>query len=253
MSWERVSGRKVRSGSFSVWKKNKGKGASSGEITTSFFVIEFSENMNAKDLFEVFKVYGVISEVFISAKRDKRGNRFGFAKFRKVHDPRILACNLDSIVLEGKKIYVNIPRFSKENKRHLPVSEKNKRHLPDCENLRSNIQTGCTRNFLKPNIQVRSFAKVVRGDYPKFVDRAKVGGQCTKHKLDDEWSRRLNRMRVGEVMKDGNAFNIQKLIFEEGYFNIKATPLGASLCLLEDTSGGDLEGFIKEARVWLDI
>ncbi|CAK8534101.1 unnamed protein product [Lathyrus sativus] len=209
--------------------------------------------MNAKDLFEVFKVYGVISEVFFSAKRDKRGNRFGFAKFQKVHDPRILACNLDSIVLEGKKIYVNIPKFSKENKRHLPVSEKNKRHLPDCENLRSNIQTGCTRNFLKPNIQVRSFAKVVRGDYPKFIDRAKVGGQCTKLELDDEWSRRLNRMRVGEVMKDGNAFNIQKLIFEEGYFNIKVTPLGASLCLMEDTSGGDLEGFIKEARVWLNI
>ncbi|CAK8530830.1 unnamed protein product [Lathyrus sativus] len=106
---------------------------------------------------------------------------------------------------------------------------------------------------MKPDNLDRSFSKVVRGDYPKSVDRAKGGVQCIKLELDDEWSRRLNRMRVGEVMEDGNAFNIQKLIFEEGYFNIKATPLGASLCLLEDTSRGDLEVFVKEAREWIDI
>ncbi|CAK8573332.1 unnamed protein product [Lathyrus sativus] len=154
--------------------------------------------MNAKDLFEVFKVYGVISEVSISARQDKRGKRFGFAKFQKVHDSRILACNLDIIVLEGKKLFVNIPRFSMKNKRQFPVSE----------NLRKINQTGRPSRYEKFDTLDRLFAKVVRGADPKPDRKVMGGGSCTKLEVDDEWFRRLKRMRVGEVMEDGNAFNI---------------------------------------------
>ncbi|CAK8560381.1 unnamed protein product [Lathyrus sativus] len=199
--------------------------------------------MNAKDLVEVFKVYGVISEVFIPGRRDKRGRRFGFAKFRKVHNPRILACNLDSVVLEGKKLFVNIPRFRKEHKKM----------NPDGENVRKLNQPGRPRSFEKFDTFARSYAKVVSGVDPKPDGKDLGGGFCTRLDVEDEWVSRLKRMRVTVVLEDRNAFNIQKVINEEGFFNIKAIPLGASMCLLEDTSGGDIEEFIKESSEWLDV
>lgn len=54
---------------------------------------------------------GEIDEVVISPRRDKRGRRFGFVRFMNVKDEDPLAIKLDNIVLEGRKIYVNLSKF----------------------------------------------------------------------------------------------------------------------------------------------
>ncbi|CAK8575102.1 unnamed protein product [Lathyrus sativus] len=245
MAWERIgrNARLGRKGGISVWKENNGKGTLDGEPTVSFFITEFPDKVNAKELFEVFKVYGVISEVFIAGRHDKRGRRFGFAKFRKVHDPRVLACNLDSIVLEGKKMHANIPRFSMDQKLKNPVGEKEWKHSKQ-------RRPSYSEKFVTA---ARSFANMVSEREPKPGSKIWGGGSCANLEVDEDWEQRLKRMRVGIVMEGGNAFNIQKIINEEGFFNIKVIPMGASKCLLEDNSGGDVEVFIKEARDWLEL
>ncbi|CAK8561675.1 unnamed protein product [Lathyrus sativus] len=62
-------------------------------------------------MFGVFKDYGLILEVYIPAMMDKRGMRYGFIRFRKVIDARIMAVKLNSIQILGKKIYADIQRF----------------------------------------------------------------------------------------------------------------------------------------------
>lgn len=62
-------------------------------------------------MFEVFKEYGLELEVFILSRRDKCGKRYGFVRFRKVTNERIMAAKLDSIHIQGNKIYANILRF----------------------------------------------------------------------------------------------------------------------------------------------
>lgn len=77
----------------------------------------------AKDLFFEFMDLGDIDEVVIPPRRDGRGRRFGFVQFLNIKDEVLLATKLDSIELEGRKIYANLPRFHRAAKEGLnPVS-----------------------------------------------------------------------------------------------------------------------------------
>ncbi|CAK8578071.1 unnamed protein product [Lathyrus sativus] len=81
----------------SIWTTRRGKGNGEGETLTSFFFTEFPKLYEAKDMVKVFKEYGLVMEVFILATRDKQGKRYGFARFRKVLNERIMAEKLYSI------------------------------------------------------------------------------------------------------------------------------------------------------------
>lgn len=97
----------------SVWTTTIGKDQHVGEKVSSFFFTEFPESYEAKQMAEVFKEFGLVTEVYIPGKRDSRGRRYGIARFRKVTDDIIIAAKLDGIQIEGKKIFANIPRFQR--------------------------------------------------------------------------------------------------------------------------------------------
>lgn len=82
----------------------------------SFFVIEFGEKWKAKDLFFEFKELGEIAEVIIPPRRDRKGRRYGFVLYTIVSDEMLLATKLDNIILDGRKIFANIPRFQRNLK-----------------------------------------------------------------------------------------------------------------------------------------
>jgi len=49
--------------------------------------------------------------VIIPNQRDMAGFRFGFVWFLEVSNVAKLALHLDKIIIEGRKICVNLPRF----------------------------------------------------------------------------------------------------------------------------------------------
>lgn len=53
-------------------------------------------------MFDTFKEYGLVVEVYIPARRDKRGKRFRFVRFRKVVYKNMLAIKLDNILIQGR-------------------------------------------------------------------------------------------------------------------------------------------------------
>lgn len=53
-----------------------------------------------------------MAEVVISPRMNKLGRRFGFARFREVEDVIMLVVRLDNIMIDGKKIHANPPRFA---------------------------------------------------------------------------------------------------------------------------------------------
>lgn len=69
--------------------------------------------VKATDIYELFRCNGDIVEVNIAPFRNKIGKRFGFARFNKVEDVRMLAVRLNNIIIDGKKIHANPPRFSR--------------------------------------------------------------------------------------------------------------------------------------------
>lgn len=53
---------------------------------TSFYFTRFPEDVNEKDLWNIFREWGQVWEIFISKHRNKGGRRYGFVRFRGVAD-----------------------------------------------------------------------------------------------------------------------------------------------------------------------
>lgn len=61
---------------------------------------------------------------------------------------------------------------------------------------------------------------------------------------------RLQRALVGKVIIQGSSYNMQVALEMEGYYAIKVTPLGESLCLLEETQEGFLADIFGKEETW---
>ncbi|XP_020220436.1 uncharacterized protein LOC109803325 [Cajanus cajan] len=78
---------------------------------TTFFFSRFPESYNQADLWKVFQRWGKVWDVFIAARRNRHGQRYGFVRFLEVENVKRLEKQLDEIYIGGTKLYANIPRY----------------------------------------------------------------------------------------------------------------------------------------------
>lgn len=125
--WRKVERRNKRLGGPSRWHiAGSGVGRFEG-LTTSFFITEFNDNWKAKDLYFELKDLGDLVEVIISPRKDIRGRRFGFSHFSIVKYEKFLANRLDNMILEGRKLYANLPRFQRPRRKVGNILKKESR------------------------------------------------------------------------------------------------------------------------------
>lgn len=62
------------------------------------------------------RLWATLLKLFIPPRRNRRGKRSGFVHYMNVKDVHLLSIKLDNIVLDGRKIYANLPRFKKMSK-----------------------------------------------------------------------------------------------------------------------------------------
>lgn len=77
----------------------------------TLFCSDFPDRVRAEDLFGLFRCVGKCVKVLISPRKNKRGKRFGFSRFKEDGDARLFALKINSIQIDGRKIHANIPRF----------------------------------------------------------------------------------------------------------------------------------------------
>ena len=82
---------------------------------TSYYFTRFADDINEKVLWQHFKRWGDVREVYISKQTNENGRRYGFVRYKDVKDEYRLERQLDSIVVGGLKLYVNLPRFGRRN------------------------------------------------------------------------------------------------------------------------------------------
>lgn len=229
--------------------------------TVSYFFTEIPDNFGAQEMWDVFRKYGRIDEVVIPYKKDKKGRRFGFARFFGVRDPTLFATRLDNIII-GNKIFVNLPRF-----RHGVWEGKQNTTGPRQQELHQNSRS-------RPSVRMegKSYAYVVKnGERNQTLDALnhedQKGDQRTGerklrnagHKpyahlsfeVEEEIVQKLNKAFVGQVSRPRITYSIQDEFHKEGYFTIKATPLGANRVLLEAEDEGEIPALINDASEWL--
>lgn len=61
---------------------------------------------------------------------------------------------------------------------------------------------------------------------------------------------RLRKAYVWKVKILGSTYGMQTKLKMEGYYNVKVTLLGESLCLLEENESGVIDNFISEGDMW---
>ncbi|XP_058725760.1 uncharacterized protein LOC131597063 [Vicia villosa] len=214
----------------------------------SLYISDFPEIIKAKELYDLFGCIGNVVEVSIAPRRNKSGKRFGFARFRDVEDVRRLEISVDNVQIAGHKIMANIPRFERVrptvHRRQqgargfggdLEAGENSKRKygwgFKDSSNGRWN----------------RSFVEVVTNNQE---DRAKAENVVVSFSISEVDIQRYRRAYVGRVVLLGSTYHIQTKLVMEGCFNINVTPLGASLCLLEETEAGTIADLVEEGGLW---
>lgn len=82
---------------------------------------------------EIFKEYGIVIKVFIPARRDKRGKWYGFVRYIKVNDERLMVAKLDNIQIKGRKIFANVPRFKRGGRQRISSTEIRKESFREDE------------------------------------------------------------------------------------------------------------------------
>ena len=55
---------------------------------------------------------------------------------------------------------------------------------------------------------------------------------------------RFRKAYMGVVWNSGSSCNIQNRFFSEGYFMVNVTPLGPSLCLLEEDEESEIHDLV---------
>ncbi|KAM0019345.1 putative RNA recognition motif domain, nucleotide-binding alpha-beta plait domain superfamily [Helianthus debilis subsp. tardiflorus] len=86
----------------------------SGNIS-KFFIYNLPEGCSPWELTSFLKGFGDIVGSYVAKKRDKYGNRFGFASFRNVIDRDKLAGDLKGLKMGDNKLKINLARFAAEN------------------------------------------------------------------------------------------------------------------------------------------
>ncbi|GKU92853.1 hypothetical protein SLEP1_g6524 [Rubroshorea leprosula] len=86
-----------RTGEFGNW--NQGQ---------SFFFYNFPDNWDAKALWHRFQECGRVGDVFVPAKRDKWGKRFGFVRMLGVQDVQYMEGRLNQIWIGSYKLRVKV-------------------------------------------------------------------------------------------------------------------------------------------------
>lgn len=113
--WKRVGGKHHKGyGVKAFWDvANRWRNKGGEAAITSFFITEFRDKWKAQDLLFELKEFGDLEEVVIPPKRDIRGRRYGFTRFLNVTNKKLFAIKLDIVMLEGRKLFANIPRFQR--------------------------------------------------------------------------------------------------------------------------------------------
>ncbi|GJU54016.1 nucleotide-binding alpha-beta plait domain-containing protein [Tanacetum coccineum] len=81
--------------------------------STTFFFTGFPESWNEKNLWEMFKKYGTVVDLYLAHRRTKVGTRFGFVRFINVGDISECEKKLRNINVGNTKLLINIAKYDK--------------------------------------------------------------------------------------------------------------------------------------------
>lgn len=209
------------------------------KIATSFYVSNFPNSLDAKNLWKEFQPFGSIVDAFIANKRSKQGKRFGFVRFLGVRNEVDFARSLSNIWIGSYHVYVSVARFQRNHKyasssQNIKVPEKSQ--MPRfTTTARPNLNSNNNYEFHKN----KSYASVAQGVISTSEVRKKDMlnvksvqlGECDLIKVEDTSTVVLVKVKEIDAMS-----NMYHLCRNEGFADVKIHYVGGLWLWLQFTS-----------------
>ncbi|GKV29990.1 hypothetical protein SLEP1_g38860 [Rubroshorea leprosula] len=234
----------------------------------SYHFINFPEEWGAKELFYFMRKTvkaGRLWDIFIPNKRDRRGNRYGFARFLDVRHGQEMRKQLESIWIGNRKVIFNPVVEKGEEKRRwqaksaeevrrksskkrtsydesTTVDEEN-RIAPKKTYAQSLIQQ--KEKAITSNIDLKGPTPSEARNYMRNSSRATTkamvpGGFKYKKVIEikgtEENEENLMKCAVGVALSPSITSNLPEIFFNEGFPSIKITPMGEFLLKVKNNS-----------------
>jgi RNA recognition motif-containing protein len=238
-------------------KKSGGYGHRMDMISTSFFVTNFPEELGWGDLWKLFGQFGSVSDVFIPKKMDKWGRRFGFVKFKGVHNLEELSMKLEDVWWNKYKLRVNKARFEKGEPKE---GEKKSGQIQPQRSLvgsdrRVNGETSFKSLLVRDgDAKIDKDGMVVSADGARKKTRALNMGDIVPLDLHVQANsfKLLNCSKVGFFKETMDFQSFSDRLLLEGQHEVKAVFMGGNMVLLQSPCERELEEVMKLNKVWWD-
>ncbi|KAL8552147.1 hypothetical protein ACS0TY_001001 [Phlomoides rotata] len=96
-----------------VWNPNRG--------CVTYFFVNFPEDCSVESMFNMFSTVGVVRDVFIPNKRNKKGQRYGFLRFGSSINRDMVEKELNNIWFGSFKLRANLSKFERRSENKLTV------------------------------------------------------------------------------------------------------------------------------------
>lgn len=160
----------------------------------------------------------------------------------------MLVVRFDNIMVDGKKIDANQPRFARNSEGNEKVDSLN----------RSIKEKKGRVSFQKGGTGGSGAAKETTRGQKSYAAIMVEGGKgsssevnlvlCYSSDLED--TKRWSKACIGEVLFLGESYNLQTHLEIEGFFAVNIIPLSEKLCILEEMEEGVILELMSEGNTW---
>jgi hypothetical protein len=206
--------------------------------TTSFFVTNFPEEAEVMELWTIFAKFGRVGEVYVPKKRDKRGNRFGFVKFKEVTNIEALSSRLEDVWLGTYKLRVNLSLFDR-NKVKPSTSHQKSSDAKERNGGASSSGVGGAKVWGE-----KTFKSVVTND------KSAVQTPTTEVEVVGEVMEVLEGSYVGRLKKGVEVRALQMKLWLAGMHAVRAVAMGSGMVLLFRDSGDEVGEPVRNLDWW---
>ncbi|KAK2418293.1 Major facilitator superfamily protein [Trifolium repens] len=220
--------------------------------TTTFYITNFPDDVN--DLWKSFARYWRVGEVYIPAKTDRHGKRFGFARFADVDNVQSLLEKIEGTWIGTFKIRANISRFKRGDvgedlaAKHVGAETTIRQGEEERDQVESTFKHALVMGGKKQIPVIDAGRKKIILNRP--IVQKSNNTALLRLKLYKATFHRLNQCFVGFLREEMEPVKLQMLIAMEGFQLIKSASLGVDVFLLSSSQQEGVKNALAVNQDW---
>ncbi|KAL5170332.1 hypothetical protein HKD37_11G032053 [Glycine soja] len=190
---------------------------------TSFYFTRFPEEVTQAELWNHFRQWGEVKEIFLPKRRNKEGRRYGFVRLKGVEDKRRVERDLDNSFIRGLKLHVNIPKYGRGKTAKEPtIIKRVHKEVAMADNIR---MEEASRRAAGNKPTHRTYAEVLSSPINRGNHSNRAANHCPSNRrscssltldiFDDDklryenvWVGRLKKLEIFERLEEEMAWHL---------------------------------------------